>query len=221
MKKEEDLVGFQNHFNDLYYLDNETDSMFLEWFTLEGSERISELSRQLRTFLNYKSSIIRLRFTGLNDFNRSIKKEGNNERETELISLTSRIISLLKKIGIEEGEIHEKFCIFINKVKTRSSNLEIKQLKEIKHISSEIWKIIHTLSELEFYNYFKLLQIAIKVACVLCSIEGVFFPVYADFYSELKFNYLQLEKEISALFNPNENELFEKKKKNRRVGILE
>jgi hypothetical protein len=221
VKNEGNPDYFHSNLNDLHFLDDETDSMFLEWFRLEGSERINQLTRQLRTFLNYKSSIIRLRFTRLNDFNRSIKKDDNNERETEFISLTSRFIFLLKKIGIEEGEVHEKFQIFINKVKTHSNNLEIKQLKEIKHISSEIWKIIHILSELEFYNNLKLLPIAIKVACILCSIEGVFFPVYTDFYRELKYNYLQLDKEISALLSSEEDNQIKKKKKMRWVGVLE
>lgn len=212
---------FYDSLNLNFLVEHEPEPEFSEWYSVEGSERISELSRQLRTFLNYKNSIIRLRFSGSKDLNKIIKNDDVIKRESELFSLSSQIISLLKTIGIEEGVIHEKFRIFINKVKTRPNNLEIIQLKEIKHISSKIWKIIHVLSELELYNYLQLLPITIKVACMLCSIEGEFFPVYTDFYRELKYNYLQLEKEISALLSSNEVEKFEKKKKKRQVRILE
>ena len=53
----------QNSFNTMSLLELEDDSEFIEWCFLEGSERISELSRQLRTFLNYKNEIIRFRYS--------------------------------------------------------------------------------------------------------------------------------------------------------------
>ena len=202
-------------------LDYEGDSEFSEWYSLEGSERISELSRQLRTFFNYKSSIIHLRFSGSQNHNKIIKKDDLFKRESELFSLSSRFISLLRTIGVEEGAISEKIRNFLDKVKTQPNDLEIKSLKEIKIVGSKIWKNLHILSELELYNYHQLLPIALKVARILCGVEGVFFPVYSEFYRELKHNYLLLEKELSALLTSNEYEQFEIKKKKRQVGILE
>ncbi len=58
-------------FNTPSLLEYEEDSESLEWYSIEGSERIYELSRQLRTFLNYKSVVIRFRFSGS-------QKEENN-----------------------------------------------------------------------------------------------------------------------------------------------
>lgn len=220
-KNGNNIVDFQNPFNNLYFLDYETDSNFLEWYTLEGSERINELSRQLRTFLNYKSSIICLRFSGSQNRNQIIKNDNIIKQESELFSLSSRFTSLLKKIGVEEGGISEKIQIFIDKVKTQPKNLEIKVLKEIKMISSKIWKILHILSEMELQNYYKLLNITIKLASILCNIEAVFFTIYSDFYGELKHNYLQLEKELSILLCLNEDEQFETKEKKKQVRILE
>jgi hypothetical protein len=220
-KNGNNIVDFQNPFNNLYFLDYETDSNFLEWYTLEGSERINELSRQLRTFLNYKSSIICLRFSGSQNHNQIIKNDNIIKQESELFSLSSRFTSLLKKIGVEEGGISEKIQTFIDKVKTQPKNLEIKLLKEIKMISSKIWKTLHILSEMELQNYYKLLNITIKLASILCNIEAVFFTTFSDFYSELKHNYLQLEKELSILLCLNEDEQFETKKKKKQVRILE
>jgi len=215
------IVGFQYSSNKPYFLDYDTDSKFLEWYTLEGSERINELSRQLRTFLNYKSSIICLRFSGSQNRNQIIKKDNIFKQESELFSLSSRFTSLLKTIGVEKGAISEKIRIIIDKVKTQPNNPEIKLLKEIKMLNSKIWKTLHILSEEELQNYYQSLNISIKLAHILCSIEAVFFPIYSDFYSELKLNYLHLEKELSVLLCSNIDKQFVIKKNKKRVRILE
>ncbi len=44
------LDGFHDLFNDHSLLDYEENSEFLEWYSMENSKKISELSRQLRTF---------------------------------------------------------------------------------------------------------------------------------------------------------------------------
>lgn len=213
--------GFYDSFDLSSFLEFELDSEFLEWYSVEGSERIGELSRQLRTFLNYKTSIIRLRFSGSQNGNNLIKNDDIIKRESELFSLSSQFTSLLKKIGVEEGELSKEIRNFIDNVKTQPNDVRLKLLKEIKLLCSKIWRNVHLLSELELHNYHQLLHITIKVACILCSVESGFFPVYSDFYKELKHNYLQLEQELSAVLCLSKNERFETMKKKRRVRILE
>ena len=208
-------------FNTPSLLEYEEDSESLEWYSIEGSDRIYELSRQLRTFLNYKSVVIRFRFSG------SQKEENNPNKgqiikyEDALFSLYLRYATLLKRIGVEKGTIAEKIRILIEKVKTQPNDLDINLLKEIKHLGGELWKNLHILSEFKFHYHPRLLHMAIKIACVLSSVEGVYFLYFSDFYSELKWSYLQLEKELSALLCSNEDEQFEIKKKKRQVRILE
>ncbi|MHA1822806.1 MAG: hypothetical protein ACTSXM_02935, partial [Promethearchaeota archaeon] len=45
------------------YIDFDENNIFHEWCSIEGVERLNELSRQLRTLINYKQSIIHLRFS--------------------------------------------------------------------------------------------------------------------------------------------------------------
>jgi len=213
--------GLYDSFISPSFLEYDMDFEFLEWYSLEGSERISELSRQLRTFLNYKSSIISLRFS------RS-QKEGNIFKEDLLVKyrgefflVYSRYSILLKSIGVDEETIAEKIRILMEKVKIQPNDLEINQLKEIKYLGEELWKNIHILSGFEFHSHSRLLHMAIKIACILCTVEGVFFSLFSDFYGELKWSYLQLEKELSALLCLNENQQFKTKKKKRQVRILE
>jgi len=222
------MVRNTNNFISLYdifdnpsFLDYEENSEFLEWYSTEGSKRISELTRQLRSFLNYKSAVIRLRFSKTQESNIILKKDPKIKWETEFFSLSSQYANLLKMIGLEERTVKEKILILMERVKTQPNNLEIDLLKEINLLGSKIWKIHHILSELEIHNYTRFFLMVIKIASILCSVENAFFWPFSSFYEELKTNYLQLEKEISGLLQLNGEEQFEAKKKKRREGILE
>lgn len=50
------LTNLDDDFHDLPYLEYDEVNIYHEWYLLEGEQRISELSRQLRTFFNYKQS---------------------------------------------------------------------------------------------------------------------------------------------------------------------
>ena len=199
----------------------EMDYEFSEWCSMEGSERISELSRQLRSYLNYKNAIIRYRYLGSQKQGNILKEDSMIKWEGELFSEYSRYTTLLKRIAIDEATIAKKIQNLIEKVKIQPDNLEINLLKEIKHIGRKLWKNLHFLSELELHHHPRLLYMAIKIACILCSVEGVFFSLSSNFYGELKHSYLQLEKELSGLFSLNGEDQLEKMKKKRRVRILE
>jgi len=214
------LVDFHDIFSNTSLLDYDEDSKFIECYLVEGSMRIDELSRQLRTFLNYKSAIIRFRYSNSSEVDNILKKEPIMKLEFELSSLFHRYVNLLKKIGIEDGIIMEKVLILIEKVKAQPSGFEINLLKEIKHLGVEIWKRFHILSELELQSHPQLLNVVIRIAGILCNAEGAFFSPFSDFYRELKQSYLQLEVELSGLLHLNEEVQFKEKKKKRRVRIV-
>lgn len=215
------LVDLHDIFSNNSLLDYEEDSKFVEWYLIEGSMRINELSRQLRSFLNYKSAIIRFRYSNSSEVDNVLKKEPIIKLESELSSLFHRYANLLKMIGVEDGIITEKMLILIEKVKGQPYDFEINLLKEIKHLGVEIWKKLHILSEFELHSHPQLLNVVIKIAGILCSAEGAFFSLFSDFFGELKQSYLQLEVELSGLLHLNEEVQFKEKKKKRRVRIVE
>lgn len=45
-----------------FYTESELDDLIDDIFEIEGVNRIKELSRQLRTFFNYKAELIQFRF---------------------------------------------------------------------------------------------------------------------------------------------------------------
>lgn len=220
-KNSNNLVDLHNFFSNPSFFDYKEDSGFLEWYSIEGDTRISELSRQLRSFLNYKSAIIRFRFSESSEADKTLKKDPIMKWEGELSSLFSRYATLLKMIGVEGGIIEKEILILIEKVKAQPNGLEINLLKEIKHLGVEIWKRLHILSEFEIHHYPRLLNVAIKIAAILCNAEGAFFSLFSDFYGELKQSYLQLEGELSGLIRLNEDDQFKEKKNKRLVRVFE
>ena len=207
-------------FEDLSFLNNETDSEFLEWYSIEGSNKINELSRQLRSYFNYKSAVIRYRFSD-NKREGDIIKDPIKNRETELLSLFSLYIELLKKIGLIDRSVKDKILILIERVKAQPYDFEKDLLREIKQLGDQIWKYLHIISDLEIHNHPQLLQLAIKMANILCAAEDAFFWPFSRFYNELKSNYQQLEKELSEFTQLNEVEQIEVKKKPIKERILE
>jgi hypothetical protein len=213
-------VGFKKLYNQNYFLDYEIDSTFIEWYNIEGSEQIIELSRQLRTFLNYKTSLICIRYSSSQNCPNNIKNSSIFKQKNRLISLTSEFISLFKTMGTESGTISEKINTLMDRSKIQRDSLDIKLLKDIKNISVKLWRTLHVLSELQLQNYSELFKISINLATILCSINPVFFPIYSDFYNELKLNYLALEEELAVLLASKFKDQSTIKKNNKRVKII-
>lgn len=211
----------QNSFNTMSLLELEDDSEFIEWCFLEGSERISELSRQLRTFLNYKNEIIRFRYSKSRESMCKFKLETIMMDEDDIFLLSSRYITLLKMIRAEDKTVTQKILILIERIKAKPNNFEVNLLKEIKQLGSKIWKKLHFLSESEIHNQPHLFKIAIKIAGILSSAEKAFFWPFSYFYEELKFSYLQLEQELLGLLRVAEDGQYKIKRKKSQVLILE
>lgn len=195
----DDLIDIYDISDNISLLETEATSEFLDWYSLEGSDRIFELSRQLRSFLNYKCEIIRIRFSKSNRSEPITMQNPIKIRERDLALLFSQYSALLGKIGIVDGKIAEKIIELIQKVKNKSLEIDKKYFKEIKTLSKKIWNVLHSLSELELHRHPRLLNVIIQIASLLCSSESVYFSPFSDFYRELKLNYLQLEGEISNL----------------------
>lgn len=206
-------------FHESLLLEYKEDPDFLDWCALEGSDKISELSRQLRSYLNYKCNLIRARYSESRGDHDIPKRAPILKWEGELSSLFSRLVPLLNSIGVEKGIITEKIQILMRKLTTNPNDFEINLLKDIKHLSADIWKRLHILSELEIHRHPKLLYVLIQVAGVLCSTQGAFFIPYLKFYHELKQNYMQLEGELSSLLQFNNKNQFNEEKDKIRVRI--
>ncbi len=216
----EDWFDFFDSLNESSLLNIGDDSVFLEWILMEGSERIKELSRQLRTFLNFKFVLIRQRYSKSSIDNNKTISEIYTEQCKDFSKLVSEYLLLIKKIGADEDCLAKKLHIIIEKVKFQANDSKIETLKRIKLLGGFIWKKIHILSECEQYNSI-LLKIIIRTAKLLCNAESSFYFPFTDFYRELEKNYVDLEYEISNLLQSNRIKEYDENRRQLKVKILE
>ncbi|MHA1457712.1 MAG: hypothetical protein ACTSR5_17360, partial [Promethearchaeota archaeon] len=79
-------------------IESEYDDIFNDWYEIEGTRKIKELSRQLRTFFNYKTEVIRYRFRSTPNLAENDTNTKYYSRKQEIESLTREFIILLKKL---------------------------------------------------------------------------------------------------------------------------
>ena len=209
-----DWLNYYDYLDESSNLGFEDDSIFLEWTLIEGSERIKELSRQLRTYLNYKYALIRQRYSKPSEVIRSKAyiKHGN-----VFLNLLPEFLSLLKEIGADEENLTQRIQSIIQKTIINKHDFEIEILKKIKIIGENIWKQIHILSEIEYYNS-TLMKVALMTAKLLCKAGSAFFAHFSYFYDELEKSY---EYEISSLLLLDRQKQNKVKSKHLKVKILE
>lgn len=214
MEKNYPLFSF-----DQSILDYEEDEEFYEIYSNEGSEKISELSRQLRSFFNYKTAIIRLRYSNPQEITISPNRKTVLDWEGRLTSLISQYVSNLKSLGINEDSLAEKLLLLLKRMKMRPNNVDLNLLKNLKNLTREIWKIIHILSELGIYDHSQLLKLVLRIINLLCDTQGVFYSIFSEFYSELRENYAQLAREVEGILQVNKKNQNRVKNKKKMVKI--
>ena len=211
--------------DDLYDIFNnsllgcEEDSEFIELYSIEFLAQINELSRHLRSLLNYKNAVIRFRFLESTEVNET-GKDPILKWEGQLSSNFHQYANLLNMIEAKEGKIANKIQILIEKAKYLPNHFEINLLKKIKLIGSEIWKGLHILSEFEIHCHPHLLNKVINIAGILCSADSAFSSLFSDFFRELRLSYLQLQEELSGLLLVNKEFQIREKNKIRKVRIV-
>ena len=219
--KEFSSLSLDNDFNELTYLDEYIKDEILEWYSIEGAERIKELSRQVRTFLNYRTSMIYLRFSRSQKCDNVKNREIILKKEIAVNEATSHLLIKLKDIGVYNGNlINEKIQDLFEKIRCLPNNIDINRLKFIKFTSKNIWELIHILSELEIHHHPRLFNRIMNIACIICEIQSVMFYPFSDFYYELKSNYLLLAEEMSDLLNINNNNKSSSIMNKKRVKVL-
>jgi len=168
----------------------------MDWYSLEGNTQIIELSRQLRTFLNYRSSLIRGNLINFKSKNISYKTDNLRKNKKELISLSFRFVALLNNDLLQEKSINSKILYLIDRVKVHHNTCDINLLKTIKVLNQKIWNIIHLLSEYDLSHHHDLLKLIFKIADICCSTASIFDYALSHFYQEITRNYQQMEREL-------------------------
>ncbi len=174
------------------YIESDYDDIINNWYEIEGVRKIEELSRQLRTFFNFKAKVIRYRFRS----NLSLIENDINTKfftQKQKIETTShKFITSLKKIK-KNGQTLEQGIQSLY-----FQNYE-SQLKEISVISEKLSILLHYFSEERIYNHPKFLKFITILAQNICLVKKYLNAQFSEFYEELDMNYNCLERELEFL----------------------
>lgn len=166
-------------------------------YEIQGVKKISELSRQLRTFLNYKAAIIQYRFQPKVFPSYNYKINNLNENAAKLKVIASKFIKLLNQIkGARISyEVELKRRLFDLLVDKASSN----QIKDIRNTTEQLFAIIHLLSEQEIHLDPFLLKFIINLSQEACIVYKILNDWASGYYDELRLNYSLLLDELNEL----------------------
>ena len=174
------------------YIGSEYYDIFNEWYEIEGARKIKELSRQLRTFFNYKTEVIRYRFRSTPDLAENDTNTKYYTRKQEIELLTREFIILLKKLK-KNGQTLEQGIqsLFFDNNKT--------PLNILSEITEKLSLLLHYFSEESLHTHPKFLKFSVTLAQHLCLVKKCLNARFSEFFEELKINYNNLEVELEDL----------------------
>ena len=179
-------------------LDPGNDQTLHDWKYIQGSEKIRALSRQLRTFFNFKWAIIQQRYSKSIEHNDFQKKKEFEILNNDFSSLFTKYVPLLKELGVKEENPNLKITSIMKTIDLKKPSHEIVILKKLKKYNAALWNKLHIISEHKITNL-KLLKTLLRIAEMLCEVEAAFSKPFLSFYLELKISYLHLEKDVLLL----------------------
>jgi len=185
---------------------SEYDEIFNDWFEIEGARKIKELSRQLRTFFNYKADVIRYRFRPSPNLAKNVTNTTFYTQKQEIESLTHKFIILLKKfkkngLTLEQGI--QSF--FFDNCKT--------PLNKLSEITEKLFILLHYFSEESLHCHPKFLKFSVILAQHLCLVKKCLNAQFSEFFEELEINYIGLEGELEILLEKTPSRKIKKPKK--------
>ena len=174
------------------YIELEYDDIFNDWYEIEGVRKIKELSRQLRTFFNYKTEVIRYRFRS-NLF--SAKNCANIKffsQKQKIESITYEYITMHKKIKKNAQTLEQGIrSLFLGNNKIL--------LKNLSKITETVFILLHYFSEESLHDHPKFLKFNITLAKNICLVKKCLYTQFNEFFEELEINYNNLEGELEDL----------------------
>ena len=191
------------------YLELESEELFLEWYKIEGVRNITELSRQVRTLLNYKTETIKYRFQSNN-------KTSINQTNTKFLNLKQKFESLALKFINFLRSIKETARTLEEGIQSLFFHPEKSRLKMLEEITDQIFVQIHYFSEENLHDHPVFLRLLVKLTQEACLVKKCIITQSSKFFEELGKNYFNLEKELNILipYNKPEEKIMKEKQHN-------
>ncbi len=179
------------------YIKYDADDIPYSLYKLHGVNKIRELSRQLRTFLNYKTATIQYRFRPkviTYPDRLGIKYNQTKENLKHLASKFIKLLSTIRGNGVSYEDELKRLIISLSEDKIRKS-----LLTNLKDVTQKLFTTVHALSEQEIQLHPKFLKFIANLSQEACKVLKILNGWASGFYEELRVNYLQLHDELTLL----------------------
>ena len=189
-----------------YYIESEYEEIFNDLYEIEGARKIKELSRQLRTFFNFKAEVIRYRFRSSPSFTENDTNTSYYTQKREIESLTREFMTLLRKtkkngLSLEQGIQ----SLFFDNYKT--------PLNKLSEITEKLAMLLHYFSEVSLHNHPRFLKFIVVLAQNIFLVKKCLNTQSSEFFEELELNYNGLERELEILLKNTPSVKIKKPKK--------
>ena len=180
-------------------------------------DKITLISRQLRTYLNNRESTVRA-ICRDNSITFEFKNINSIQKwETELNQVYFDYNIFLKKFIGSKEDIKMRVLVLTKNAYSQPNSIEAREFNQFLKNKIKLWDLLHILSELEIHTRPQLLKRVLTISIGLCNEESKLNVIIPDFFKQLKLNYQQLERECEQLFM---KEFNEKKKKIIKKSVL-
>ena len=174
------------------YIGSDYDDIFNDWYEIDGARKIIELSRQLRTFFNYKAEVIRYRFRPSPSLAEKDINTTSYTQKQEIESLTREFMTLLRKIKKNGLSLEQGIqALFFDNCKT--------PLNKLSEITEKLSMLLHYFSEVSLHDHPRFLKFIVVLAQTIFLVKKCLNAQFSEFYGELEINYNGLEGELETL----------------------
>jgi len=181
------------------YMEYDSDGIPYSLYEIHGLNKIRELSRQLRTLVNFKTATIRHRFRPKTISYLTVVDKKCAETKKKLKQIASEFLQLLTKIK-GNGISYESELIRISeRVKFAKDMISHNLLTGLRETTQNLFITIHKLSEQEIHLQPKFLKFCVNIIQEACTVLKILYHSVSGFYEELRLNYHQLYDELVML----------------------
>jgi hypothetical protein len=163
------------------------------------SNVINELSRQLRTFFNLKSAVVRTRFLrtpasilSLEKVITPVSKKGFTEQSIHFVKILNGLPPL-------DGSFEERLQVLVVQALDTNNLTQRGILMEIKILIKILFQELHIHSEKDPLKDVTFLEQACKMGELLCEVKAILNVQLSEYYSELVKQYTRLSREMTEI----------------------
>lgn len=183
--------------NEIYddsYMEEDLEDLQWKYLEVEGLNTITELSRQLRTFLKFKEQIIKHRFRS--SFTPTVNRDVTKfmKAKKDLREIASNFIQILKEIRKDADSVEQGIQYHV-------MNLNNPSLSQLIEVTKRLFLLIHHFSEQEIHDHLRILKLLISLAGEACMVKKCLDIDLEVFYVELEFCYEELEDELEEMIH--------------------